>query len=97
MPTHTDEETAIVTEVSRPPVLGVGHEVMEILLEGIVVESLEGRGIVKVGAVGVARRVVLAEDVELDSVGPPGEAAVSNCLWQSEAIGGAGRDERKNR
>lgn len=87
MPTHTDEEAAIVTKVGRPPVLGVGHEISKILLEGIVVERLEGSSIVKVGTVRVAGGVVLAEDVELDSVGPPGRAGVSWCsCGECEAI-----------
>lgn len=72
VPGHADEETAVVTKVGGPPVLGVGHEGVEVLLEGIVVEGLEGGGIVKVGTEGVAGGVVLAENVELDSIGPPG-------------------------
>lgn len=71
VPAHADKETTVVSEIRGPPVLGVGHEVVEVLFEGIVVEGLEGGGIVKVWAEGVVGGVVLAEDVELDGVGPP--------------------------
>lgn len=91
MPTHTDEETSIVTKVSGPPILGVGHKVMKILLEGIVVERLEGRSIVKVGAVGIAGGVVLAEDVELDSIGPPGEGVLADVCGKGKQLYGEGK------
>jgi hypothetical protein len=44
---------------------------MEILLESLVVEALEGLGIAKVLVVRVCDCRVLAEDVELELVGPP--------------------------
>jgi hypothetical protein len=65
------QETAIVTEVGRPPVLRVGHEGIEVLLERIVVELLELFGVVEVGAERVLSGVVLAEDVGPELVGPP--------------------------
>lgn len=71
MPSHSDEETAIVAKVGGPVILGVGHEGSEILLEGLVVEGLEGGNIVKLLAQRVGDSSVLAKDVELDRLWPP--------------------------
>jgi len=71
VPCHTDEEAAVVTEISRPPVLGIGHEISEILLEAFIVEALESSGIVEVRIKGVGDGSVLTEDVELELLGPP--------------------------
>ena len=71
VPRHTDKQTTVVAEISRPEVLGVGHQVIQILLEGIVVKALEGRGIVEVLAHGVGSLGVLAQNVQLEAIGPP--------------------------
>ena len=65
------QKTAIVAKVGGPPVLRVGHEGIEVLLERIVVELLELVGVVEVGAERVLSGVVLAEDVGPELVGPP--------------------------
>lgn len=71
VPGHADKETAIVAVVGRPPLLGISHEVVEVLLETPVIEVLEGLGIVKLIAEGVGDAGVLAEGVEPELVGPP--------------------------
>ena len=40
VPSHTDEETTIVTKVSRPPILRVSKKLMKILLQRLVYTSL---------------------------------------------------------
>jgi len=71
VPCHADEETTVVTEICWPPVLGVGHEVGEVLLESIVVDALECGSIVKLSVEWVGGRLVLAKDVETELVRPP--------------------------
>src|SRR6185369_14851423 len=41
VPSHADEEPAVVTEVRRPPVLRIGHQREQILLQRRVVEALD--------------------------------------------------------
>ena len=47
VPRHADKERAIVTKVSRPPVLRVRHQRVEVLLQGLQIELLELLGIVE--------------------------------------------------
>lgn len=71
VPGHADKETAVVAKVGRPPVLRVGHQGAQILLDGLEVEALEGGRVVKVFAQGIRHGGVLSEDVKPDSFGPP--------------------------
>ena len=68
VPGEADEEATIVAEVGGPPVLRVGHQGVEVLLEGLIVEALEGGGIVKVSTERVVGRGVLAEDVKREGI-----------------------------
>ena len=59
MPGHADHQTAVVTEVRRPPLLRVRHQGSEILDHRIQVEALELLGVVeafshRIGHVGIA-------------------------------------------
>ena len=47
MPRHADEQSAVVTEVGRPPVLRVRHQGMQILDHGVEVEGLELLGVIE--------------------------------------------------
>ncbi|CAI4215744.1 unnamed protein product, partial [Parascedosporium putredinis] len=71
VPGHADKETAVVAKVGGPPLLGVGHDGGEVLLELGIVYALEGLGVVEVLLVGVGHAGVLTEDVELELLGPP--------------------------
>ena len=64
VPCHTDEETGVGTEVCGPPFLAVGHQVIEILLETIVIQALKRLGVIEVAALRAVGRSLLAEDVE---------------------------------
>lgn len=57
------------------------HQGLEVLLETLIVEALEGLGVVELAVERVAGRVVLAEDVEPELIGPPVTvlAVVSAC------------------
>lgn len=71
VPGHADEQTAVVTEIGRPPVLRIRHDGTKVLLDGLIVEAVECFGIVEVGTKWVRHVGVLAEDVELEPLGPP--------------------------
>lgn len=57
------------------------HQGLEVLLETLIVEALEGLSVVELAVERVAGRVVLAEDVEPELIGPPVTvlAVVSAC------------------
>ena len=71
VPRHPDEERAVVAVVGRPPVLRVGHQRSEILLQAGVVEGLELSGVVEVVAQRVGRRRVLMQHPQVQLVRPP--------------------------
>ena len=71
VPRHANKQPAIVAKVGRPPVLRVRHQGSQVRLERIVVERIEGGRVVKVRAQRIRDVGVLAEDVELQRVGPP--------------------------
>ena len=71
VPGHADEEGAIVTIVGRPPVLRGGHQVYDVLFDGLQIECFELGGIVEIVAHRVGQAGVLAKDVQLKLIGPP--------------------------
>ena len=71
VPGHPNEEGAVVAVVGRPPVLRVGHQLEQVLLHGVQVELLELFGVVEVLVHRVDQGRVLAQDAQLEQVGPP--------------------------
>ena len=71
VPGHADEQGPVVTEVRRPPVLRVGHQRREILLQGREVEALELLGVVEVLAHRIGLGGVLVQEVQPQLVRPP--------------------------
>ena len=71
VPGHANEKRPVVAIVGRPPVLGSRHQLGEIRLQGLQVETLEPLGIVEAvaGRTGFPRR--LAQGFEAQPVGPP--------------------------
>ena len=53
MPRHADEERTVMAVICRPPWLAVGHQRVEIIFQRLVIERIEGLGIIEV----VAHRV----------------------------------------
>ena len=71
VPGHADEERPVVTEVRRPPVLRVGHQRREVLLQRREVEALELLGVVEVLAHRIGLGGMLVQEVQPQLVRPP--------------------------
>ena len=71
VPGHADEQRAVVAEIGRPPFLRIGHQRVQIPLDGAEVQAVECRCVVEVLAHRVRQRRVLAQNVEAQPVGPP--------------------------
>ncbi len=71
VPGHADEERAVVAEVRRPPVLRVGHQLDQVLLERLVVEALELLRVVEALAHRVGLRGMLVQQFQPQLVRPP--------------------------
>ena len=71
MPGHADHQAAIVTPICRPPVLAIGHQGMEVFLDGLMIECLDFFAIVKVRSHRIGLGVMLMQDVKLEGIGPP--------------------------
>jgi hypothetical protein len=48
-----------VTIIGRPPGLAVGHHLLEVFLQGPIIERVEGLGIVEVGSHRIRRQAAL--------------------------------------
>jgi hypothetical protein len=83
MPGHTNKKTTIMTKVSGPEVLRVGHKGVEVLLEAPVIESIKSSGIIKVLALGVGGIGMLTENTQLQSIWPPVSVARQNQYFES--------------
>ncbi|ETC89014.1 hypothetical protein XHC_1454 [Xanthomonas hortorum pv. carotae str. M081] len=81
MPGHAHEQRTVMAEVGRPPVLRIGHQRAQFLLEHSKIDALERLGVIE----GLAQRVglarMLAEQVHTQLLGPP------------IAVGGSGTDD----
>ncbi len=71
MPGHADEQAAVMAPVGWPPLLGVGHQGEQILLEALVVELLKSLAIVERIAEGIGGRIVLMQDRQVHLLRPP--------------------------
>ena len=71
VPGHPDEEAAVVAVVGGPPILRVGHQRVDVGGECVEVEAVERRRVVEVRAQRIGLRVVLAEDPQVQALGPP--------------------------
>lgn len=60
----TYEEAAVVTKIRRPPWLAVSHEIVKILLDAFIIQTLEFLSIVLAISERIRLRGVLSEDVE---------------------------------
>ncbi len=71
VPRHADEEPAVVAVVGGPPVLRVGHQRVDVGRQGVEVEAVELRGVIEVLTQRVGTGMVLAQDPQVQTVGPP--------------------------
>lgn len=60
---HSDEQATVVTEVGWPPFLTICHQIIEILLDCIVIKTLELLRVVLLLAEWIRLRCVLSKDV----------------------------------
>ncbi len=71
VPGHADEQPAVMAEISRPPILRVGHDLDEVGLHRGEVELLELLGIVEPGTERIGERGVAMQHREIELLGPP--------------------------
>jgi len=71
VPGHADHETAVMSPVGRPPVLAVGHQGVQVFLDGFEIERLDRFAIVEVRVQRIGLGVVLMQDVEIERFRPP--------------------------
>ena len=71
VPGHADELRPVVAEVRRPPVLRVGHQLDQVLLQRLVVEALEFLRVVEALAHRVGLRGMLVQQLQPQLVRPP--------------------------
>src|SRR5579871_5173922 len=71
VPSHADEQPAIVTEVCRPPVLRIGHQRVKVFDDGIQIETLELLGVVEVFAHRIGQGGMLVKDLNIQLIRPP--------------------------
>ncbi|MPN19042.1 hypothetical protein SDC9_166408 [bioreactor metagenome] len=71
MPGHADHQATIVPPVGGPPGLAVGHEGLEVVLQGSHVQLLQLFTVVEAGTHGVGLGIVLVQDVQVQGLGPP--------------------------
>ena len=84
VPGHTDKQAAIMAPVGRPPILGIGHQGMQILLQCLEIELIEFISIVKSSPQRIGCRRVLMQQIEIELVRPP-VVICSPPLWRDAA------------
>ena len=71
VPGHANEERPVMAIVSRPPILGIGHQGKQVLLDLLQIELVEFLGIFE----GLTQRVtdgrILVKNAEVELVRPP--------------------------
>ena len=71
VPGHADELRPVVAEIRRPPVLRVGHQLDQVLLQRLVVEALELLRVVEFLPHRVGLRGMLVQQFQPQPVRPP--------------------------
>jgi hypothetical protein len=71
MPGHSDHQPAVVTEVSWPPILRVGHQRAQVLDHPIEVEGLELLRVIEIPVHRIGQAGVSMENLEVEHVRPP--------------------------
>jgi hypothetical protein len=71
VPRHADEQRTVMSEIGRPPVLGVGHDRRKIPLQCPKVEALELLGVVEIRVHRVGLGGMLMQQVQRQVCRPP--------------------------
>ena len=77
VPGQPDEQSAVVTEIGRPPFLAVRHQGMQVLDHGIEVEGFEFLGVVEALAHRIGGRVARMQHADIEVLRPPVAIPVS--------------------
>ena len=83
MPCHTDEEWSVIAVIGRPPFLAVGHQGGDIVFQRLVIDRVEGFGIIEIIAVWIWAFAVFGEDIDLRRLRPPIGVASSEQIARS--------------
>ena len=71
VPGHADKKRAVMPIIGRPPGFRVGHQVIQVLLQCLQVEALEGCRIIEVFRHRVGLGRMLVQDVQPELIRPP--------------------------
>ena len=71
MPRHSNHQTAVMTPVSRPPVLAVGHEGGQVFFQRGHIEFFDFLSVIETAPHRIRLGVLLMEDVQIERFGPP--------------------------
>ena len=69
VPGHADKEAAVMAEIGRPPVLRIGHHLVQVGDHRIEIEGVEFGGVVEIATVGIGRGECWLSDVRLSASG----------------------------
>src|SRR5690606_35255978 len=89
VPGHTNKEWTVVAVVSWPPVLGSAHDIYQVLLEVIQIDSGNQCLVVQLTVRGIANGLALAQRCQIQAVRPP--VVVS----RHRVLGGCGLDNHR--
>ena len=78
MPRHANHQAAVVAPVRGPPVLAVGHERGQVVLQCRHIELFDFFAVIEVCPHGVGLGVVLVQDVQIEGLGPPSHGRVAH-------------------
>ncbi len=71
VPGHADKEAAVMAEIGRPPVLRIGHHLVQVGDHRIEIEGVEFGGVVEIAPVGIGAWRVLVERCQAQCFRPP--------------------------
>src|SRR5690554_1206584 len=77
VPGHAYKQGTIMSKICRPPVLRLGHQLMQVFFKGCKIQAFEGRGIVEVFVHWIRETGMLAQHVDFKFIGPPVPVACS--------------------
>ena len=77
VPCHADHQSAVMTEVGRPPFLRFCHQRLQVLDDRIQVEGLEFLGVVEILAHRIGQTGIAVQDLNVQLARPP--VAVGRC------------------
>ena len=71
VPGHADEQRSVMPPISRPPILRIRHQGLQVGFQTLVIKAREGLRVVEVVSQRIGGRMVLMQDPQVDLIGPP--------------------------